>query len=541
MAMNIKDIFAGFNTAVKERAVYEEQWRAIGDVIRPLRQGIREEKTKGEDRRRKIFDGEPERSMDRLGADLYSNLTNPASRWFRLAAPDPDLNAFRPVSEWLFNVGEIMHQSLRPAHSAFYSQMPIMWVDYPAFGTGYFWSERQPGTDNFIDVVDPIGEMYLRTNALGKVDTRYREMKMTVRQIGQKFPDAPFKPAFRKALEDPARNNDEMRVVHAVLPNEEFERGKFGLTGKAMQSIYILKQDATELSRRGYDESPGFAPRWDLVANEKYGRGIGHKMLADALMLQAQNASLLKSGQLAAEPTLIAADQTVIQDPVRLSPGFINYGGMNRAGKPLVQALNLSGNTPINIELIAQTRDAVKNAAFFFLTSLSNRTGISEQEFLTIDEEKLRLMSPMIGRSQDEFLSPFITRRFNMLHRMNALPLPPPELEGMTLDIRYQGPMETAQKARDGANTMRYARAIGELATVVPDAVDNLDGDAAAQVLSEAFNPNPTVRRDAREVEEIRETRAEQDRQAAALAAANSVADTAQKGAAAFNTGQAAA
>ena len=171
---NVDELLKAYGVVKNNRSTYEDQIQKIANIIRPLKNEIQRTDTKGQNKRSRLYSGEPERANDRLGADLYSKMTNPSTQWFGLALEDKDLMRFGPVAEWLNIVNKQMHRSLQPQHSNFYGEMPGFFTDFSAFGTTFFWSERKAGTNRFIDRTRAWGEMYIASNAEGVVDQFYR-------------------------------------------------------------------------------------------------------------------------------------------------------------------------------------------------------------------------------------------------------------------------------------------------------------------------------------------------------------------------------
>ena len=99
-------------------------------------------------------------------------------------------------------------------------------------------------------------------------------------------------------------------------------------------------------------------------------------------------------------------------------------------------------------------------------------------EVLQRQEEKMRLMGPMVGRLQSELLGPMIDRVFNVLMRRGQLPMAPTEFEGQQLAIDYVTPVARAQKAQLVFNLSRFLEQMVPLANLKPEMLDNLDFDA---------------------------------------------------------------
>ena len=100
-------------------------------------------------------------------------------------------------------------------------------------------------------------------------------------------------------------------------------------------------------------------------------------------------------------------------------------------------------------------------------------------EILQRQEEKMRLLGPMVGRLQTEFLGPLIDRVFAIMMRRQAIAEAPPEIQGGPLKVEYVSPVARAQKAQQIFNFSRFLEQMIPLAQLKPEIFDNLNADGA--------------------------------------------------------------
>src|SRR5690606_16438334 len=77
-------------------------------------------------------------------------------------------------------------------------------------------------------------------------------------------------------------------------------------------------------------------------------------------------------------------------------------------------------------------------------------------EVMQRTEEKLRLMGPMLGRQQSEFLRPLLDRVFNIMLRRNLFGEIPQVLSEAKVEFQYTSAVAKAQKISEGNNIMRF-------------------------------------------------------------------------------------
>ena len=98
-------------------------------------------------------------------------------------------------------------------------------------------------------------------------------------------------------------------------------------------------------------------------------------------------------------------------------------------------------------------------------------------EVVARQEEKMRLMGPMIGRLQVEFLGPLIDRVFKIMMRKKQIPQPPGILEGQEMKILYTSPLARAQKSGQLMTITRLFESMVPLFQAKPDLLDNMNTD----------------------------------------------------------------
>ena len=140
-------------------------------------------------------------------------------------------------------------------------------------------------------------------------------------------------------------------------------------------------------------------------------------------------------------------------------------------------------------------------------------------EVIARREQQRRLMAPIVGRIQSEFLEPVILNTFNMLGRMKQLPEQPDIVVGKELDIEYTGELARAQKAEVSVGIESWLNVIAVIAEVFPEAKDIPDIDETTRLLGLQRGVPAKAMRSREDIEEVREARAEAEKQAAEAAA----------------------
>jgi hypothetical protein len=85
-----------------ERTTNEAHWKDLNDYVSPRKaRWFVGDRNKGDRRNMKIIDSTATFALRTLQSGMHAGMTSPARPWMRLGTPDPDLNEFGPVREWL--------------------------------------------------------------------------------------------------------------------------------------------------------------------------------------------------------------------------------------------------------------------------------------------------------------------------------------------------------------------------------------------------------------------------------------------------------
>ena len=141
------------------------------------------------------------------------------------------------------------------------------------------------------------------------------------------------------------------------------------------------------------------------------------------------------------------------------------YGFINNGDK--IRWVYLKNN-PLGLNMEEQRRDAIR--AVFYVNQLMMQQGpqMTATEVIQRNEEKMRLLGPVLGRLQSELLKPLIDRVFAILLRNDMLPPAPEFLSGRDIEIEYVSPLAKAQKSSELQSIMRAIEILGSLANVAP-------------------------------------------------------------------------
>ncbi len=453
-----KKLLSRFDRLKTQRQNWESHWQEVADYMQPRKADVTKTRSKGDKRTELIFDSSPLQSVELLAASLHGMMTNPSTPWFSLKFKNDGMEGEDEAKEWLESTTEIMYSVFNKSN--FQQEIFELYHDLITFGTAAMFIEEDD-EDDLKFSTRHINEMYISENDKGRIDTVFRKFRISARAAIQKFKTVSTNIAVI-AKKDPY---EEVEILHAVYPRSDFNPVKQDKENMPFESVYLDADSGDELSVSGFKEFPFVVPRYLKASHEIYGRSPAMTALPDVKMLNEMSKVIIKSAQKQVDPPLLVPDDGFML-PVRTVPGGLNF---YRAGtRDRIEPLNIGANNTLGLNMEEQRRNSIRNA--FYVNQLQMQDGpqMTATEVIQRNEEKMRLLGPVLGRLQSELLKPLIDRSFAILMRKNLFPNPPEFLSGQDIEIEYVSPLAKAQKSTELSSIMRAVEILGSLSNVAP-------------------------------------------------------------------------
>jgi len=469
-----KNLLKRFDRLKSQRQNWESHWQEVADYMQPRKADVTKSRSKGDKRTELIFDSSPLQAVELLGASLHGMLTNPSTPWFSLRFKEEDMENEDEAKEWLESATEVMYSAFNKSN--FQQEIFELYHDLITFGTAAMFIEEDD-EDLLKFSTRHINEIYIAENEKGKIDTVFRKFKLSARAAIQKFGEVSANIA-TTAKKDPY---EEVEILHAVYPRADFNPKKQDKDNMPFESIYLEAGTGEELSVSGFREFPFVVPRYLKASHEIYGRSPAMTALPDVKMLNEMSKTTIKSAQKQVDPPLLVPDDGFIL-PVRTVPGGLNF---YRAGtRDRIEPLNIGANTPLGLNMEEQRRNSIRNAFYVNQLMMQNGPQMTATEVIQRNEEKMRLLGPVLGRLQSELLKPLIDRAFSILLRKNLFRPAPEFLSGKDIEIEYVSPLAKAQKSSELQSIMRAIEIMGSLSNVAP-VFDHINMDKLVRHLAD--------------------------------------------------------
>ncbi|MFI5000172.1 MAG: portal protein, partial [Reyranellales bacterium] len=411
------------------------------------------------------------------------------------------------------------------AKSNLYNCLHTLYGELGVFGTAALWVDEDE-EDTVRGYTLTAGEYWLASSRRLAVDTLYRTVWWTVRQIVDTFGRDSVSPGIRAAY-DGGQLDLEYEIVHAIEPNPKAAHaGAHDWTGQVSsdlpyRSVWFERGQQGEralLRIAGYQEFPCMAPRWDVVGSDTWGSGPGWTALGDSQQLQVQQRRKLEAIDKQVKPPMVGPP-SLKNEPATLLPGGITYVA-DPSGQGFRPAIDVRLDLVALGADIAEVQDRIKQAFYadlFLMMAESDRREITAREIDERHEEKMLMLGPVLERLHDELLDPLVRRVFNIMARNNRIPPPPPSIRRSDLQIEFISLLASAQKAAATGAIERFWQFGAQIGAVKPEALDRLDPDGTMDAYADMTGVPTAVIVDLKKAEMARAARAKQQAQQTSL------------------------
>lgn len=541
---------AGYNQATARLAEMKEERRSWDPHYRELqeffltRRGrwITDSKTnRGSKMNQKMVDPTPRFAARTLGAGMHAGSTNPASAWFKLATPDPEMMEFPSVSRWLYSTENLMRDVY--SRTNLYSALPTMYSECGVFGTTPMLMLEDPNRVIHF-VPKTVGSYYLAKNAAGEVDTMYCEYSYTTRQIRDEFATGDGSsrgknlPTCIQNELNAGRLGKYWNMLHVVEPRADASGSAANYDMPWRSAYYLLDQAGPPLRESGFEDNAIGAFLWETTEiTDPYGSSCGMDALGCAKAMQVQQKAKAKAIDIHIQPPMVG-DPSLRNQPSTLLSGDITYAGFTPNGSsPKFQPAYLLKPELQGILLdIEDIRELVHKAMYtdlFMAITMADPRNATVPEIDARKEEQILALGPVL-ENHFGMMRRVIDRTFYIMQRQGRLPPPPPELEGVDLKVEMVGALAQTFKAIQGNKLERFVGFVGSVAKAQADSGaqvtvwDKVDTDQLVDEHGMAIGVPPTVIRGDDDVTALREAQARQQQAAQLQAQAGELAGAAK-------------
>ena len=406
-----------------QRGTWETHWQDVANFVMPNESDFNLKRSKGDKRTTLLYDSTGVHANEMLAAGLHGMLTNPASEWFslRLKKDNDMLSDNLKVKNWLEETTVAILSEISAPDVAFPSHIHEYYLSLSSIGTSCMFIGEPAQREGISFKAIHIDQIFIAENADSIVDTVFRNFKMTIRQVVQKWGEKSLSPRMKR-MHEKKDLDKEIELLHCVYPRSDAQKGKKAANMLPIASVYIDEKERHVIAEGGFDEMPYMVSRWSKAMGEVFGRSPAMTALPDIKMLQEIMKTTIKAAQKVVDPPLLVPDDGVL-GPVRTIPGGLNYYRASTGAR--IEPLLTGGNIGISYEMMQDLRERIRTTFFLDQLEFQGAPRMTATEVVERTERTLRLLGPTLGRLQSEFLGPMIERIYGVLLRAGRLPEAP--------------------------------------------------------------------------------------------------------------------
>lgn len=517
-----------------ERSSFMSHWKDISNVFAPRRgRFLVTDRNKGDKRYNNIINNKGVMAVRVFTAGMLAGTMSPSRPWFVLETDDEDLMEFQPVKLYFERYGKLIQTIL--ADSNFYEMAATLIRE-----NGLFATAAMSHVDDFNDVArfrtHTVGSYAIATDSRGDVVYMTREYQETASQLVERFGLKNCSIAVQTAYERGNYNNW-FDVVHFLGPNTSPVYGSKLSKDKKFTSCYYEPGNPNRdqyLEEKGFDEFPMHVVRWDVTDGDAWGTDCpAMTALGDNRALQIQEKRKAQGIDKMVAPPL-KGPSSLAKVTVSALPSDLTVYDMTDTGQglsPIYQVQPQLGELRLDMSAIEGRVDD----AFFvkLFLAISEMEGIQPRNQLDIiqrNEERLLQLGPPLQRQYSDLGNRLIDRIYNQCERAGIGPVPPPELRGKVIKIRYVSTLAMAQRAVATGGIERLSGyVIGLVGGGFEEAKFKFDAMQSVDEYAKAIGVSPKLIVPDELANQNYQSFQQQQAAAAGLAAAQSGADTASK------------
>ena len=445
--------------------------------------------------RRVAYDTTGTRSLPKYVSILERLATPAGQKWHALTASDTSLRKKRRVREYFDQLSSVLFKLRYNPKARFRISTNEVYTSMGVYGNGPLYIGERRVTKHapvagIHYVACPLRDCFMLVDDNGELYAFFRRFWLNARQFAVKFPNAKMPQQMEADKANAKGEANYYEFVHYVCPNDDYDEMSLSINRHPYVGVYVdVREKQIVGEPTGYRSMPYKMPRTATVSGDPYGYSPAIQALAALGGASQMKKTYLKQGNKAVDPALAAYDDNVANGQVDQRPGAINYGGVSRDGKLLLQALP-TGNFRVAEVLLQDERTDIEDSFFVTLFQILTETPeMTATEVMERVAEKAALLSPTMGRLQSEMLGPMIEREIDRTVELGLMPEMPPELVEAQgeYEVVYTSPLAKSMYAEEVSGFMRSVEMSTNIATVTqdPSPLDHYNFDEAIPEISD--------------------------------------------------------
>ena len=452
--------------------------------------------------RQNVFDSTARNALSCFAASMKSVIVPTTKRWHRLKPANSKLDNNEEVKKYLEKATELLFRVRYSAQSNFATESDLLFNQMGIYGHALWYVGEDVGNGIIYKTI-PVKEAYVSRNDKGKLDMVIREYELSASEAVKEFGENVSSEIKRASIKHPDKS---FKFIHAVFEKDKFDFKKKDYKGMRYASVHIDMSAKKIVKVGGYRTCPYMVPRFMGIAGSSYGDSPALQAFYDMLTANEMGKTILRTGQLQANPPILAS-QGLIDANKLGSAGAVIRGGLDSQGKPAAVSMQYGNNLVITVELQREVRANIERAFLVPLfQSLTQSKQMTATEVEKREIEKSMLLAPMCERIASEWLCANIEREIDILTEYGLLDGVPDELmyEG-SIAIDFQSPAVHMQDANAIMGLYQTIQAAITLSQSNPNVLDIIDGESALRKIADYYGVSSEVLRSSSDLDMLKQ------------------------------------
>lgn len=433
-------------------------WQDVAENFHPVRADFTVSRYMGDEFASQTSTGVPFLIARDLTDEIGEGARPTGQDWFEVVTNRDDDQVDNAGKQWLEMASRTQRRAMYDPVAKFSRATKEADGDYCVFGQASISTEVNRTKQALLYRTWHLRDMAWAETADGDVGIRVRQWEPTYQEMYQYFPRGSLHPdvQMKVKMDNGRQAYQTTRLLHIVVPVGEFE-SPVARPNRDFIELWIDLAHQWVITENPRLTGYYVIPRWQTITGWKYGTQYACSpavvcALPDARVLQAMAYTMLRAGEKAVDPPMIAVEEALRSD-VAIYPGAVTYVDADYDEKmgEVLRAMSVDkSGLQFGNQFIADVRTQIKLAFYADkLTLPPIGPDMTATEVRARVQEYVRHAISIFGTINDDYSSPLCNQSFQLIMAEGGFGPPqniPDSLQGSEIRFSFSNPLLEAKK-----------------------------------------------------------------------------------------------
>lgn len=403
-----------------------------------------------------VFDSTAARGTIQCVSNIQAAIVPAQQEWGDLV-PGPEVPEEKQTegAQQLQRIQKTMYSAIHASN--FDVQAPEALTDC-VVGTGVMIVDHGDQPGDIANTTVPINEVVLEKGAHEKIDTFWRERKMSARVIPSEWPDADLDAELKAKANDQEKDSDVTLIEGSYSIEKPVGSKEVPRIDRTFVYVVVDKKSKKILVERESDSQAWIAFRWLVLPGDTYGYGPLKIAHADTKTLNRVKEYILKNANMAISGAWTVVDDGVIDvQKIEIEPSAL-ISVANNPGSPVgatIAPLKAAGDFNVSQLIIADLVKAIEAMLFANPLGDVDLPVKSPTEIIARQQILAKTIGSAFSRLFYEFVIPYINRVLWLLNDAGKIDIKNFKVDNRIIGIKFKSPLAQAQD-QDAVNALVF-------------------------------------------------------------------------------------